>query len=96
MYYEDEGFYNTAVYEHFITGRTSFIQWMFSKEGLGEHSGATWHMWEGNAGGRAMPWHYGQGAGMGQQNSSGYGWADRGDNQHTQKYSQYSGYQIKK
>ena len=28
------------LYGHFITGRISFIQWMFSKEGLGEHSGA--------------------------------------------------------
>jgi hypothetical protein len=36
MCYEDGGFHSTAVYGHFITGRTSFIQWMFSKEGLGE------------------------------------------------------------
>jgi hypothetical protein len=42
--------------------------------------------WESSgAAGRALPWHYGQGAGMGQRNSrlTGYGWADRGENQHT-------------
>jgi hypothetical protein len=28
------------LYGHFVTGRTSFIQWMFSKEGLGEQWGS--------------------------------------------------------
>ncbi len=38
-----------------ITGRTSFIQWMFSKEGLGEQ----WGSKEAGTDGRALPWHYG-------------------------------------
>jgi hypothetical protein len=50
---------------HFDTGRTSFIQWMFSKEGLGEQWDSR-AAGEAGTGGRALPWHYEQGASMGQ------------------------------
>ncbi len=53
------------LYGHFITSRTSFIQWMFSKEGLGEQWGSRAAI-EAGTGGRALHWHYGLGAGMGQ------------------------------
>jgi hypothetical protein len=55
------------LYERFVTGRTSFFQWMFSKEGLGEQCSSRaegqeggWHRWE-----EAMPLHYGHTANEG-------------------------------
>jgi hypothetical protein len=63
---EDGGFIE-QLYEHSITGRISFIQWMFSMEGLGEQWGSRaegqqggGHRWE-----EAMPLHYGHTANEG-------------------------------
>jgi hypothetical protein len=61
MCYEDGGFYSTAVWTFYYQQDLIYLMDVF-KEGVVEQ----WGSKEGGTGGRALPWHYEQGAGMGQ------------------------------